>query len=114
MGQKLYVYPSVPLICCLQTARQNLFNSQLLDVVSYDESHIVAQDRESGQTHTLPHEFVRVHCRSGHAYTIASCQGRQYSGSVALWDTRHARFTRRHLYTALSRARAWEALSIED
>ena len=66
MGQKLYVYPTVPLICCLQTARQKLYNSQLLDVVSYDESHIVAQDRESGETHTLSHDFCRQHCRSGH------------------------------------------------
>ena len=114
MGQKLCVYPAVPLIVCLQTARQQLYNSQLLDVVSYDESHIVAQDRESGQTHTLSNEFMRLHCRSGHAYTISSCQGRQYTGSVALWDTKHARWSRRHAYTSLSRARAWEALSIED
>ena len=104
----------MPLICCLQTARQQLYNSQLLDVESYDESHVVATDRESGQLHTLSHDFVRPHCRSGHAYTISSCQGRQCSGSVALCGTGHARFTRRRLYTALSRARAWEALSIED
>ena len=57
------------------------------------------------QTRTISHDFVRQHCRSGHASTISSCQGR---------DTRHARWTRRHAYTALSRARAWEALSIED
>ena len=114
MGQRLFVYPTVPLICCLQTARQSCYNSQLLDVVSYDESHIVAKDRESGQTHTLPHDFVRVHCRSGHAYTVASCQGRQYDGSVALWDTRARHWSKRHAYTALSRAKAYEALSIED
>ena len=89
-----------------QTARQQLFKSQLLTVRSYDATHVVAEDPESGQTHTLPHDFVRLHCRSGHAYTIASCQGRQYSGSVALWDTRHARWTKRRAYTALSRARA--------
>ena len=71
MGQKLYIYPSVPLMCCLQTARQNLYNSQLLDCESYDENRIVVKDRESGETHTLSHEFVRTSCRSGHAYTIA-------------------------------------------
>ena len=114
MGQKLFFYPTVPLICCPQTARQQRFNSQLLDVVSYDSTTIVARDRESGETYTLSHEFVRLHCRSGHAYTIASCQGRQYSGSVALWDTRARHWSKRHAYTALSRARAWEALSIED
>ena len=35
-------------------------------------------------------------------------------GSVALWDSRARHWTKRHAYTALSRARAWEALSIED
>ena len=29
MGQKLCVYPTVPLIVCIQTSRQLLFNSQL-------------------------------------------------------------------------------------
>ena len=114
MGQKLYVYPTVPLICCLQTARQQLYNSQLLDVESYDETHVVVKDRESGEIHTLSHEFVRASCRSGHAFTIASCQARQFGGSVALWDTHHKMWTKRHAYTSLSRARAWEALSIED
>ena len=114
LGQRLLIYPTVPLIVCLQTARQQLYNSQLLTVRSYDATHVVAEDQESGQTHTLLHDFVRLHCRSGHAYTISSCQGRQYSGSVALWDTRHPRWTKRHAYTALSRARAYEALSMED
>ena len=77
MGQKIVVYPTVPLIVCLQTARQLLYNSQLLDVVSYDESHIVAQDRESGQTHTLLHDFVRLHCRSGHAVTVKAAGRRR-------------------------------------
>ena len=93
LGQKLYVYPTVPLICVLQTARQ-LCNSQFLSCwtlsATMRESHIVAQDRESG-----------------HAYTIASCQGRQYRGTVALWDTRARHWTKRHVYTALSRARSW-------
>ena len=114
LGQKLYVYPTVPLIVCLQTARHNLYNSQLLVCRSYDATHVVAEDQESGETHSLSHEFVRTACRSGHAYTIASCQGRQYAGTVALWDSRARHWTKRHAYTALSRARAWEALSIED
>ena len=113
MGQKLCVYLTVPLIVCLQTSRQLLYNSQMLTVRSYGTTHVVAEDAESGQVYTLTHDFVRLHCRSGHAYTISSCQNRQYS-SVALWDTKQARWSRRHAYTALSRARAYEALSIED
>ena len=114
LGQKLYIYPTVPLICCLQTSRQQLYNSQLLNVLSYDEQYIYVQDPESEQTHTLTHEFVKTSCRSAHAYTIASCQGRQYTGTIALWDTKHAKYSKRHAYTALSRSRSYAALSIED
>ena len=114
MGQKLYIYPTVPLICCLQTSRQQLYISQLLNVLSYDEQYVYVQDPESEQTHTLTHEFVKTSCRSAHAYTIASCQGRQYTGTIALWDTKHAKYSKRHAYTALSRSRSYAALSIED
>ena len=34
MGQKLAIYESVPLICCMQTTRGGLYNSQLLTVRS--------------------------------------------------------------------------------
>ena len=98
----------------VQTARQQLYNSQLLNVLSYDEQYIYVLDPESEQTHTLTHEFVKTSCRSAHAYTIASCQGRQYTGTIALWDTKHAKYSKRHAYTALSRSRSYAALSIED
>ena len=114
MGQKLAIYESVPLICCMQTTRGGLFNSQLLTVRSYDATHIVVQCAESGQIYNLTHEWCRLHTRSAHAMTISSCQGRQFRGSLALWDTRHPRFSKRHLYTSISRSKAWEALSIED
>ena len=114
MGQKLAIYPSVPLICCMQTTRGGLYNSQLLTVRSYDATHIEVACAESGKIYTLTHEWCRLHTRSAHAVTISSCQGRRFQGSLALWDTRHPRFTKRHLYTSISRSKAWEALSIED
>ena len=117
MGQaKLVVYPSVPLICCVQTTRGGLFNSQLLTVKSYDANQIEAEDPESNQTHILTHEFVRVNCRSAHAVTIASCQGRQWPRGtrIALWDTRHRNWSKRHLYTSISRGRTHDDISIED
>ena len=51
MGQKLAIYPSVPLICCMQTTRGGLYNSQLLTVRSFDATHIEAADAESGESH---------------------------------------------------------------
>ena len=79
-----------------------------------EEFPLEVEDAEGGQTYSLTHEWCRLHTRSAHAVTISSCQGRQFAGSLALWDTRHPRFSKRHLYTALSRARSWEALAIEE
>ncbi len=73
-----------------------------------------AEDAERCETYTLTHEWVGLHTRSAHSVTISSCQGRQFEGSLALYDTRHRMWSRRHIYTALSRARSWDALSIED
>ena len=116
MGQKLLVYPSVPLICTMQTTRGGLYNSQLLNVRSYDTTHIEVEDAESGKIYQLTHEWVRTHTRSAHAVTISSCQGRQWPAGtkIALWDTRHRMWTKRHLYTSISRGRTHEELSIED
>ena len=46
--------------------------------------------------------------------SAASAQRRTLEGSVAVWDTRHPRFTRRHLVTCLSRGREAAKVSIED
>ena len=59
MGQKLLVYPSVPLICTMQTTRGSLYNSQLLNVRSYDTTHVEVEDAESGQIYQLTHEWVK-------------------------------------------------------
>ena len=102
------------LICCLETSKHGLYNSQLLDVVSWNPQLVVARCVESGAEHTLSHEFVAGRTRLGYCFTIASAQGRTLEGSVAVWDTRHPRFTHRHLVTCLSRGREASKVSIED
>ena len=71
-------------------------------------------DAESDQNYSLTHEWVRIHTRSAHAVTVASCQGRQFKGTLTLDDTRHLRYSKRHLDTSMSRACSWDAISIED
>ena len=114
MGQKLAIYPSVPLICCMQTTRGGLFNSQLLTVASYDATTVTARCLHTGAEHQMTHSFVQEKTRLGWCFTIASAQGKTLEGSVASWDTRHPRFTRRHLITCLSRGREACKVSIED
>ena len=51
--------------------------------------------------------------RLAYAQTYASCQGTEFSGSVALWDTTNRHFSRRHLFVALSRARKAEDICVK-
>jgi hypothetical protein len=49
--------------------------------------------------------FAQTGClRLATAQTYASCQGTEFSGSLALWDCDSRHFTMRHLFVALSRA----------
>ena len=95
-------------------SRDGIYNSMLLEVVSVDSNTITLRDTEGGGVFPLSHDWVRRHTRSALAYTIASAQGRTIPGSISLYDTRHPRYTRRHLYTSLSRARNYDDLTIED
>ena len=78
------------------------------------------QERRGGVTdpalylfHTLSHEWVRKNTRSGLCFTIASAQGRTLRGELAIFDAGHKRWTLRHLYTAISRATAYDSVSVE-
>ena len=110
----MWVQPGTRLICCLETSKHGLYNSQLLDVVSWEGGWVECRCVESGALHALSLQFVAERTRLGYCFTIASAQGRTLEGSVAVWDTRHPRFTRRHLVTCLSRGREASKVSIED
>ena len=114
MGQELYIYPDVPLIARMAMVKMGIYNSQLLTVQSFDTGDVTITCDESGKEYTVTHEFVESNLRSGHCFTIAASQARTIPGTIAIWDTNHKRMSRRHLFRALSRAREYELLSIED
>ncbi len=114
LGQRLHLWPGVPLIACVQATKDGIFNSMLLEVQGYTGDTGTLKDREGDGVFTLSHDWVRKHTRSGYCFTIASAQGRTIPGDLGIYDTAHKRFGLRHLYTCLSRAQKFENLSIED
>ena len=113
LGQRLYIYAGVPLIACVQATRDGVHNSMLLEVTSFDGETVSLKDREGDAEFRLSHAWVAKHTRSGLCFTISSAQGRSIPGELGIWDSSHKRFGLRHLYTCLSRATAYDLLSLE-
>ena len=76
--------------------------------MEWDSTHVKLVCVEGGQAYNVSHVFCGRHLRLSYAMTYASIQGRSCQGSVALWDTDHPKFSRRHLVMGLSRATAAE------
>ena len=110
----MWIQPGTRLICAMEQSRAGLWNSQLLTVTAHDAETVIVKCLDTGADHSLSHSFVAEKTRLGWCYTIASAQGRTLEGRVAIHDTRHPRFSIRHLTTPLSRARSAEMVSIED
>ena len=64
--------------------------------------------------HGASHVFAQRSLRLGYSMAYASVQGRTMMGSVALWDTNHAKFTRIHLVMSFSRATSAELVWLGD
>ena len=114
LGQPMWIQPGTRLICAMEQSRAGLWNSQLLTVTAHDAETVSVKCLDTGAEHSLSHSFVAEKTRLGWCYTSASAQGRTLEGRVAIHDTRHPRFSIRHLTTTLSRARSAELVSIED
>ena len=88
--------------------KYGVYNSQMLRVESFDSNMIDMVCVEGGASYRVSVNFCARNLRLAYAMTYASIQGRSCQGTVALWDTKHPRFTRRHLVMGLSRATAAE------
>ena len=109
--QDLYLWKGKILISV--ATLKTTYNSQLLVVKRLGRTTITFQDYETQEEVELPHATVARHCRSASALTYASCQGRGLP-EVGLWDTQSPRFTKRHLFMGLSRARVSSRLWVCD
>ena len=116
--------------------KQGIHNSMLLEYVSRDSEHVTLRNVEGHLCQTritevwkvrggggwivCTHDFVctlsfcKANLRSALCFTISSAQGRTLRGTIGLYDLAHPRYTRRHLYTCISRSQAFGNLSCED
>ena len=111
----MILWPGVCLTAVLDgMTKDGIYNSQLLKVERWDSESVKLICAEGGESYTVPLVFCGRHLRLAYAMTYASIQGRSCRGTVALWDTRHPRFTRRHLVMGLSRATAADLIWLTD
>ena len=103
-SQPMILWPGVPLTAALDgLSRCGIYNSQLLTVQGWDQKNVELKCAEGGAIYNITHEFCRKNLRLAYAMTYASIQARTCHGTVALWDTKHPRFSRRHLIVGMSR-----------
>ena len=114
LGQGTLYWPGTRHIACMAQSKQGIHNSMLLECVSYDREHVTLRNVEEDGEFVCTHSFCKANLRSALCFTISSAQGRTIPGTIGLYDLRHARYSIRHLYTCLSRARGFDKLSCED
>ena len=103
-SQAMVMWPGSILTAVLHGLnRCGIYNSQLLTVQSWDQKNVELKCSEGGAIYSITHEFCRKNLRLGYAMTYASIQARTCTGTVDLWDTKHPRFSRRHLVMGMSR-----------
>ena len=99
------------LLISVQTAK-SVYNSQLLRCVKISATSCDFEDDETNVKVTLPNDCVQKFLRSARSMTFASCQGRSMQG-VGI-HTHSAKFSKRHLFVALSRGRSSQKQWIMD
>ena len=117
--QDMVLWPGVVLTAVFDgMTKEGIYNSQLLRLESWkgskdSEGNIRLTCVEGGDEYCVTHGFCARNLRLAYAMSYASMQGRSCAGTVALWDTKHGRLSRRHLVMGLSRATAeglvWQA-----
>ena len=95
-------------------SRCGIYNSQLLTVQSWDQNNVELKCSEGGVSYSITHEFCRMNLRLGYAMTYASVKARTRTGTGALWDTKHPRFSRKHLVMGVSRATGASYVCLAD
>ena len=83
-----------------------MYNSQLLKVMSWEDDSVTLQCTEGQREYQVSRGWLALNTRLGWAVCYAAIQARTCHGTVALHDTNHARYSRRHLVMGLSRATA--------
>ena len=103
VSQPMVLWKGVSLTAVLDgLSKYGIYDSQLLTVQGWCDKEIKLCCQEGGDLYTVTHVFCRRNLRLAYAMTYASIQARTCLGSVALWDSKHSKLSRRHLVMGLS------------
>ncbi len=104
-AQDMWVWPGLRLLGC--AGHRRIRNGVLYEVEAVGDDFLTVGEGRL----TFPQAIASL--RLAYAQTYASCQGTEFSGSLALWDTTNRHFSRRHLFVALSRAKRAEDICVK-
>ena len=83
------------------TAKERHKNGVIYKIEKVDESSVKFENIE----HPFSYDEVRDFCRLSFCRTYHSCQGVEFDEPLTLHELGHERFTLRHLFVGLSRAK---------
>jgi len=117
-SQDMYLCVGTPLIACKTVESRGIFNSAHYSVSCLNPLTVA---KIATVTAAIKEEPIPVGKNEigklfflGHSMTTVSSQGKTLPGRVAIWETHHLYFSRKHLVVALSRATSSELLSIQS
>ena len=108
--QELWLYVD-KLLISIATIK-GVYNSQMLKLTKLDTTSCDFEDFDTKKPITLSHAVIQKYCRSAACMTYASVQGRSFD-DLGIW-TKSPKFTSRHLFMALSRARSSNKIWVMD
>jgi hypothetical protein len=108
-AQPMWIWPGLEVLGCTQSGKK-VRNNVLYTVTSCSNDRIEIQKDE--EKISLTPEHFGQWCRLSYARTYASIQGTEFEESLRLHDTGHPRFSRKHLFVALSRGKLKELIDV--
>ena len=106
-AQDFWLWPGMKVLGCLRAPRKGIKHNCEYEVTAVTEDIVTLDD----EIH-LTHEELAKLTRLAHARTYASVQGLTFEKSCRLFDTDHPRFTKTHLFVAVSRCREMAQLHV--
>ena len=103
-GQSMWVWPGLKLL-------GSAGSRKIQNGITYEITSITDEAITLGEI-KLTYPQAAASLRLAYAQTYASCQGSEFDGTLALWDTDSRYFTMRHLFVALSRAKRAEDICV--
>ena len=104
--QSMLLWEGLELLGCLQTPRRGVKNGVVYKIAHVDEKVVKFESLE----HQFSYDEVRDMFRLSFARTYHSCQCIEFDEPLTLQELGHEKFTLRHLFVGLSRAKKVEVV----